>query len=65
MSPPNASDMKVFVPAMNFSQSVEFYEGMGGTSIGELMTIVLLSWSLPTAVATSRTTTTKTGRTIL
>ena len=29
MSPPNAGDIKVFVPAMNFNQSVAFYEGMG------------------------------------
>ena len=29
MSPPNASDMKLFVPALNFGQSVDFYEGMG------------------------------------
>ena len=29
MSPPPATDIKVFVPAMNFIQSVEFYETMG------------------------------------
>ena len=29
MTPPNASDIKVFVPAMNFGLSVEFYEAMG------------------------------------
>ena len=29
MSPPHAIDIKVFVPAMNFNQSMEFYEAMG------------------------------------
>ena len=29
MSPPLASDIKVFVPAMNFKQSMKFYEAMG------------------------------------
>ena len=29
MSPPSAIDMKVFVPAMNFTQSMEFYEALG------------------------------------
>ncbi len=29
MDIPNASDMKVFVPAKNFRQSLEFYEAMG------------------------------------
>ena len=29
MSPPLASDIKVFVPAMNFNQSMNFYEAMG------------------------------------
>ena len=29
MSPPSVSDIKVFVPAMHFNQSVEFYEAMG------------------------------------
>ena len=29
MSPPKASDIKVFVPAMDFVQSTKFYEAMG------------------------------------
>ena len=29
MSPPIASDVKVFVPAMDFGQSLDFYESMG------------------------------------
>ena len=29
MRPPHASDIKVFVPAMNFIQSLGFYEAMG------------------------------------
>ena len=29
MSPPRATDVKTFVPAMDFSQSVGFYEAMG------------------------------------
>ena len=29
MGSPIASDVKIFVPSMNFSQSLEFYEAMG------------------------------------
>ena len=31
MGSPNASDVKVFVPAMNFSHSLDFYAAMGWT----------------------------------
>ena len=39
MISPIASDVKIFVPAMDFSQSIGFYEPWDGPSTGGLRTI--------------------------
>ncbi len=63
MSSPSASDVKVFVPAKDFSRSLAFYEALGWNTIWRAEDDSLALIELAAVDPTFRTTTTRSGRT--